>query len=84
MANKYSQIWETLKKKRHITLAIPIPLQKRVIRGVINLKDRDIVFKLEAAEAKKRYIIKYLSEGARVKIFLREYDDISALTILDL
>ena len=83
MANKYSAIWETLKVKRHVTLAIPIPLQKRVIRGVINLKDRDRIFKLQAAEAKKRYIIKYLNEGARVRIFLREYNDVSALTISD-
>jgi hypothetical protein len=84
MANKYSSIWDTLKDKRHVTLAIPVPLQKRVIRGVINLKDRDRIFKLQAAEAKKRFIIRYLIDGARVRLFLREYNDVSALTISDL
>lgn len=83
MANKYSPLWDALKDKGHVTTAIPIPLQKRVIRGLINLKDRDRVFKLQAAEDKKRYIIKYLAEGARVRIFLRTYDDISALTAQD-
>lgn len=83
MANKYSEIWEQLKERRNITLAIPIPLQKRVIRGVINLKDRDRCFKLQASMEKKRYIIKYLCEGARVRIFLRDYMDTSALNITD-
>lgn len=84
MANKYAPIWSTLKEKRHITLAIPVPLQKRVIRGVINLKDRDTAFKLLAGEQKKRFIIKYICEAARVRIFLREHNDISALTVTDL
>lgn len=84
MANKYSPLWDKLKKDKHVTVAIAVPLQKRVIRGVINLKDRDRVFKLQAAEEKKRYIIRYLIDGARVRIFLRAHDDISALTITDL
>lgn len=84
MANKYAPLWDALKTKGHVTTAIPIPLQKRVIRGLINLKDRDRIFKLQAAEAKKRYIIKYVADGARVRFFLRNYDDVSALTISDL
>lgn len=84
MANKYAPLWDKLKEDKHVTTAIAIPLQKRVIRGLINLKDRDRVFKLQAAEDKKRYIIRYLAEGARVRIFLREYNDVSALTISDL
>lgn len=84
MANKYAPLWDRLKKDKHVTTAIPIPLQKLVIRGLINLKDRDRVFKLQAAEDKKRYIIKYVADGARVRFFLREYTDTSALTISDL
>lgn len=84
MANKYSPIWDKLKKDKHVTLAIAKPLQPRVIRGVINLKDRDTVFKLQAAEEKKRYIIRYVAEAARVRIFLRAHDDLSAITITDL
>lgn len=84
MANKYAPIWDKLKVDKHVTLAVPVPLQKRVIRGVINCKDRDNVFKLLAAEEKKRYIIKYIKEAARVRIFLRTYDDLSAVSIMDL
>lgn len=84
MANKYSPIWDKLKKDGHVTLAIPVPVQKRVIRGVINCKDRDNTFKLEAAEAKKRYIIGYTKEAARVRIFLRSYDILSAISVTDL
>lgn len=84
MANKYAPIWDKLKQDRHVTTAIPVPLQKRVIRGLINLKDRDTVFKFKAAEEKKRYIIRYVTDGARVRFFLREYNDVSALTISDL
>lgn len=84
MANKYAPLWDALKDKKHVTTAIPIPLQKRVIRGLINLKDRDRVFKLQAAEEKKRYKIVYIAEAARVRIFLRSFDDMSALTISDL
>lgn len=84
MANKYAPIWDKLKEEGHVTLAIPVPLQKRVIRGVINCKDRDSVFKLVASEAKKRYIIKYIKEAARVRIFLRAYDNLSGVSITDL
>lgn len=84
MANKYAPIWDKLKKDKHVTLAIPIPLHKRVLRGVINLKDRDTAFKLQASEEKKRYIIRYTIDAARVRIFLRAHDDVSALTITDL
>lgn len=84
MANKYAPLWDALKKDGHVTTAIPIPLQKRVIRGLINIKDRDRVFKLQASEAKKRYKIVYIAEAARVRIFLRPFDDMSALTVSDL
>ena len=84
MANKYSPIWDTLKAKGHVTLAIPVPLQKRVIKAVINLKSRDNVFKLEADAKKVRYILGYKKEVSRVRIFLREYDNTSAISLSDL
>lgn len=82
--NKYTPLWEALKKDGKVTTAIPIPLQAKVIRGLINLKDRDRIFKLQASEAKKRYKIVYIAESARVRIFLRAYDDLSAISLSDL
>ena len=84
MANKYAPLWDVLKDKGHVTTAIPIPLQKKVIRGLINLKDRDRVFKLKAGEEKKRYKIVYITDSARVRIFLRSFDDNSAISIFDI
>jgi hypothetical protein len=84
MANKYAPIWEALKSDGHVTLAVPVPLHKRVIRGLINCKDRDTAFKLLADETKKRYIIHYNAESARIRIFLRKYDKISELSVADL
>jgi hypothetical protein len=84
MANKYSPIWEQLKTHGHVTLAVPVPLHKRVWRGLVNCKDRDVAFKYAASLANKRYIIEYIAEHARIKILLREFDDLSSLTVTDL
>lgn len=84
MTRKYSDIWEALKKQSHVTLAVPIPLHARVIKGVINMKDRDAVFKFECSEKKRTYRIEYTSEQSRIRIFLREHIQIAALTVADL
>ena len=84
MTNKYAPIWEILKRDGHVKLAVPKPLHERVWKGLINLKDRDPVFKLEADIKKKRYILEYQSEQSLVRIFLREYDNLKTLTVADL
>lgn len=84
MANKYLPIWEQLKEHGHVTLAVPVPLHKRVWRGLINCKDSDLGFKLEASEAKKYYIMDQIADHARIKIILREFVDTGALTVADL
>lgn len=85
MANKYAPIWEQLKEKKYVVIAVPVPLHKRVLKGLINCKNRDTAFKLHATEIeKKRYIIKYVAEAARIKIFLRAHDNLSAISFGDL
>lgn len=84
MTRKYSDIWEALKAQSHVTLAVPIPLHKRVIKGVINTKDRDVIFKFECSEKKRDYRIEYISEQSRIRIFLREFIKVAALTVDDL
>lgn len=74
--NKYSEIWERLKRDGHITLAVPIPIQKKLLLGVKNIKHRDHVFKLESEVKKKKYIIYSKREQARIKLILREFDDL--------
>ncbi len=74
--NKYNEIWERLKRDGHVTLAVPIPIQNRLLLGMKNLKHRDHVFKLEAESRKKRYILYSKREKARIKFILREYDDL--------
>lgn len=83
MTNKYSPIWEQLKEKHSVVLAVPVPLHARVIKGLINCKDRDPVFKLMALEKKKRYRLDYTAESARIKIYLKEFDNMNAIGVED-
>jgi hypothetical protein len=76
LTNKYTEIWERLKRDGHVTLAVPLPIQKKLLLGVKNIKHRDTVFKLEAELKKKRYIIYSKREQARMKLILREFEDI--------
>lgn len=82
--NKYLPIWEQLKQHGHVTLAVPTPLHKRVWRGLVNCKDRDVAFKLAASISHKRYIMDKISEQSRIKIFLREFDSLNGLSVRDL
>ena len=74
--NKYSDVWERLKRDGHVTLAVPIPIQKKLLLAIKNLKHRDHVFKLECEARKKKYIIYSKREQARIKLIMREFDDI--------
>lgn len=74
--NKYTDVWERLKRDGHVTLAVPIPLQKKLLLAIKNLKHRDVIFKLEAEARKKRYIVYSKKEQARIKLIMREYEDI--------
>lgn len=49
-----SPIWEHLKKHGHCKIAIDPAQRESIIKGVINKKDRDPVFKLEIAEKNQR------------------------------
>lgn len=74
--NRYTEVWERLKRDGEVTLAVPIPLQKKLLLGIKNLKHRDHVFKLEAEAKKKKYIIYSKKKQALVKFIMVEYDDI--------
>ncbi len=73
MVQKYAPIWEALKRDRKVTLAVPIPIQKRILKAVISMKDRDLGFKFIEAELGKKSIICYKLESARIRILLRKY-----------
>lgn len=63
---KYQPIWEQLKQKGFCKVAVPKPLQRRVIKGVIKEKDEDIVFKFLSAEDGKWYKLSYVIHGAEI------------------
>lgn len=81
---KYTPAWELLKLHGHVTLAVPVPLHKRVWRGLINCKDRDLGFKLLAQEEKKRYILSYVAEQARFRVIMKSYPMLEAISVEDL
>ncbi len=84
MAGRYSPIWERLKLNGEVTLAIPVPLQKRVIKAVIATKDLDLGHKLLLLESKKSCRISYVINGARVRFNLKTYVQVKRLVMEDL
>ena len=84
MTTKYSPIWEALKKDSKVVLAVPLPLHKRVLRGLSVCKDKDLVFKYSADHKNKRYILESVAEHARITITLKEYDKIADIAVCDL
>lgn len=81
---KYDPIWRTLKEKGTVSLAIALPLQARVIKGVIHTKDHDLLYKIELAEKKRSAKLEYVQEQSRVTIKLNVYIDTKELTTADL
>lgn len=43
--SKYAPIWEKLKTERKVSVAVPRPLHKRIIKAVIKRKDEDVAHK---------------------------------------
>ena len=84
MATKYSSIWEALKETGKVVLAVPIPLHRRVLKGLTICKDKDLLFKVAADHKKKRYILESIAEHARITITLKEYDKLADLAVSDL
>ena len=65
----YKPIWDKLKETGHCKVAVPIPLQRRVIKGVITAKYKDRGWKfLHNTE------IKYSISGTQVYFTLINYD----------
>lgn len=83
MANRYSPIWNRLKRDGHVTLAIPIGIQARVIKAVIRTKDEDVLYKLELSESHKWAKLSYKQESARVRFVMRIHDDLKDLALED-
>lgn len=67
---KYDSIWIALKKEGHCAVAVHPSLHARVIKAVINTKDRDIGFKLTQQQNAVSIKINYKREGARIRFFL--------------
>lgn len=86
--SKYSPIWEALKnspaKIRMCAISAPVKLHPRIIKAVIAQKYKDDAFRMRAQIENKRYKIQYVSDGARIRFFLREYTDISNVSLSDL
>lgn len=81
---KYDIIWSAIKQNGSVTLAIPIGIQARVIKGVIHAKDDDYAYKLELIEKKKWAKLSYVKESARVTITLSIYLQTKNLALEDL
>lgn len=57
--SRYLPIWNKLKTENKVSVAVPQPLHKRVIKAVIKRKDEDLAFKFlisEACAGRKAYL----------------------------
>lgn len=81
---KYDPIWRRLKDTGEVTLAIPVGLQDRVIKGVIRTKDEDLIYKFEMDNKKRWGKLSYTKEAARVKFTLTQHIQVKEVTTEDL
>lgn len=79
--SRYTPIWEELKVKRVIALAVPPQLHRRVIKAVIRTKDEDVAFKFQAAEEHRKYTLEYKIEQAKITFTLKCELKLSALGV---
>jgi hypothetical protein len=69
-ARKYYPIWDTLKAKHKVVLAVPKQEQQRVKKGVLKEKDNDLGYKILLAENSQRAKLKVSCIQNRVTIEL--------------
>lgn len=81
---KYSPIWNTLKDKGKVSLAIPLAAQDRVIKGVIKTKDEDLVRKLMLSNSRKREKLTITKQASKVTITLVTYDILKDIQLMEL
>lgn len=81
---KYYPIWKQLKETGKCAISAHKALHKRIIKAVINEKDRDTGYKILKQSEHKRVILRYSCEYSRVRFFLTEYDLLTGISITDL
>lgn len=73
MARKYTNIWLALKKNTTCAITAHVRLHPRIIKAVSCEKNRDVGFKLIAAERNKKVILTHKVDGSRIRFFITEY-----------
>ena len=68
---KYQPIWERIKATGSCKVAVPKPLHRRVIRGVIKEKDEDHGFKVLDAELWGWNRLQYQIHGSEILFTLQ-------------
>lgn len=57
--SRYTPIWLKLKADHKVSVVIPSPLHKRLIKAVIKRKDEDVTYKFILGEQGKKARLKY-------------------------
>lgn len=83
--NKYAPIWKELKKKTHCSISANRAFHPRIIKAVINIKYRDVGFKLRCDAEHRKAVLHYDITGSKVRFFLVYFDlyNIESLAGLD-
>lgn len=71
--SQYLPIWNKLKADRKVSVALPPPLHRRLIKAVIKRKDRDLAHKFLLSEEGKRQYLSYTIVDSVIHFKLSTY-----------
>jgi len=71
--SRYLPIWNKLKADRKVSVALPPPLHRRLIKAVIKRKDEDLGYKLLMGEECKKVYLSYTVEESVIHFKLSIY-----------
>jgi hypothetical protein len=71
--SKYLPIWNKLKADKHVSVALPPPFHRRLIKAVIKRKDEDLAHKFLLSEAGKKQYLSYEIKDSVIHFKLSTY-----------
>ena len=71
--SKYLPIWNKLKADKKVSVALPPPLHRRLIKAVIKRKDEDLEHKFLMSEEGKKQYLSYTIQDSVVHFKLSTY-----------
>lgn len=78
---RYQPLWNAIRTDNKVSIAAPADTHRKIILGVRKEKTKDIGWKLQCLEERKRYKLIDKSEGNMVEFHLEETNHVSYATL---